>query len=110
MTMSEKREGEDVKSAASKSSTHKGDQPFQFPGITFSTFIASLNATALVHLGVMGTPGTNESSKNLAVAKQTIDIIGMLEKKTQGNLTEEEEKLIQNILHDLRLMYVKEVK
>ena len=107
--MSEKREGQGTTSATSNASTQKGSQPFQFPGTTFSTFIASLNATALVHLGVMNTPGTNESSKNLAVAKQTIDIIGMLEVKTRGNLTEDEAKLIQNILHDLRLMYVKEV-
>jgi len=42
------------------------------------------------------------------MAKQTIDIIAMLKEKTKGNLDEEEKNLIENILHDLRLMYVKE--
>ncbi len=81
-----------------------------FPGMTFSTFIFSLNSTALVHLGQMSDPQTGTSNKNLPVAKQTIDIIGMLEEKTHGNLSNDEEKLIKNVLHDLRLMYVKESK
>lgn len=108
--MNENKTGDDPASDEPKKSTKKSDQAFKFPGITFSTFIASLNATALVHLGVMNTPATDEPAKNMAVAKQTIDIIGMLEEKTRGNLTDDEEKLIQNILHDLRLMYVKERK
>jgi hypothetical protein len=42
------------------------------------------------------------------MAKQTIDILGMLEQKTRGNLDQDEEQLLRNILHDLRMMYVKE--
>ena len=42
------------------------------------------------------------------IINKTIDIIAMLKEKTKGNLNEEEIKLIENILHDLRLMYVKE--
>ena len=97
-------------SAEGRKSSEKSDKAFKFPSITFSTFIVSLNSTALVHLGAMNNPATNEPAKNLQVAKQTIDIIAMLEEKTRGNLTSDEEKLIKNILHDLRLMYVKEVK
>ncbi|MBU0991664.1 MAG: DUF1844 domain-containing protein [Proteobacteria bacterium] len=108
--MTENKIAGDQTSTENKKSKGKSDPAFKFPSITFSTFIVSLNSTALVHLGVMGNPATNESAKNLPVAKQTIDIIGMLEEKTKGNLTAEEEKLIKNILHDLRLMYVKEVK
>ena len=44
------------------------------------------------------------------MAKQTIDILSMLQTKTAGNLSEEEENLLKNILYDLRLMYVKEKK
>ena len=91
-----------------KDNTGKGTA--NFPGMTFSTFIFSLNSTALVHLGAMNDPQTGQTGKNLPVAKQTIDIIGMLEEKTRGNLSNDEEKLIKNILHDLRLMYVKESK
>ena len=108
--MSENKTYQEKGSRETDGAKSASEQPFNFPGITFSTFIFSLNSTALVHLGVMDNPATNQKTKNLAVAKQTIDIIGMLEKKTRGNLTEDESKLISNILHDLRMMYVKEVK
>jgi hypothetical protein len=80
----------------------------RMPKIDFATFIFSLNSSALVHLGIIGEPGSNSISKNLVLAKQTIDIIGMIEEKTKGNLTEDETQLMKNILHDLRMMYVKE--
>lgn len=80
----------------------------QMPKIDFSTFIFSLNSSALVHLGVINEPGSDKNMKNLIIAKQTIDILGMLQEKTKGNLTDDEENLLKNILHDLRLMYVKE--
>ncbi len=79
----------------------------QFPDINFATFIFSLNSSALVHLGVIEDPATGQK-KSLPLAKQTIDILGVLEEKTRGNLTEDEENLLKHILHDLRLMYVKE--
>ena len=80
----------------------------QMPEINFSTFIFSLNSSALVHLGVVEDPATGKKEKNIPFAKQTIDILGILEQKTRGNLTDDEEKLLKNLLHDLRLMYVKE--
>ena len=46
-------------------------------------------------------------AKNLPLAKQTIDLIGMLKEKTKGNLTSDEEKVLENILYDLRIRYVK---
>ena len=79
----------------------------QFPEINFSTFVFSLNASALVNLGEIENPGTGKKEKNLALAKQTIDILGMLEEKTSGNLTADEANLLKNILYDLRLNYVK---
>ena len=80
----------------------------QMPKIDFATFVFSLNSSALVHLGVINEPGSDQPMKNLILAKQTIDILGMLEEKTKGNLTDDEGNLLKNILHDLRLMYVKE--
>jgi hypothetical protein len=77
------------------------------PEINFSTFVFSLNSSALVHLGILEDPATGKPAKDLPMAKQTIDILGMLEKKTRGNLTDDEAKLLQNILHEIRLMYVK---
>ncbi|MCB9481089.1 MAG: DUF1844 domain-containing protein [Desulfobacteraceae bacterium] len=78
------------------------------PGVDFNTFIMSLNASALYNLGMIADPATGQKMKNISMAKQTIDIIAMLKEKTKGNLNDEEKNLIENILHDLRLMYVKE--
>ncbi len=77
------------------------------PEINFSNFIFSLSTSALIHLGEIPDPISKESSKNLPMAKQTIDILGMLQEKTKGNLNSDEEALIQNILYDLRMRYVK---
>jgi hypothetical protein len=78
------------------------------PEINFPTFIASLNASALVHLGVIEDPVSGKAEKNLAMAKQTIDILSMLQQKTAGNLTPDEEAMLKGILYDLRIIYVKE--
>jgi len=80
------------------------------PQINFATFVFSLNSSALVHLGAIEEPGTGKKVKNLPLAKQTIDILGILEEKTRGNLTSDEDNLLKNILHDLRIMYVREKK
>lgn len=78
------------------------------PEINFMTFIMSLNASAMVHLGVIEEPGAGGKNKNLLLGKQTIDILGMLEEKTRGNLTKDEEHMLKHILYDLRIIYVKE--
>ena len=81
---------------------------YQLPEINFATFIFSLNHSVLVHLGVMDDPSTGKKARNLPIAKQTIDILGMLEEKTQGNLAEDEAKMLKSILYDLRMIYIKE--
>ena len=83
-------------------------QDLPLPKIDFATFIFSLNSSGLVHLGVIEDPASGQKSKNLSMAKQTIDILGMLEEKTQGNLNNDEESMLKNILYDLRILYVKE--
>jgi hypothetical protein len=80
----------------------------QLPEINFVTFIMSLNASALVNLGMVEDPATGKKVKNLPIAKQTIDILGMLAEKTRGNLTSDEENLLKNILYEIRIIYVKE--
>jgi hypothetical protein len=93
---------------AGKGSGGSSGKDTQLPRITFSTFIFSMNSSALYHLGMVPDPTTGKTEKNLPLAKQSIDILGMLDEKTKGNLTSDEEKLLRHILHDLRLMYVKE--
>ena len=80
----------------------------QLPEINFQTFIFSLNASGLVQLGVMEDPATGKKEKRLSLAKQTIDMLTMLEEKTAGNLTNEEADMLKHILYDLRIRYVKE--
>lgn len=94
--------------AKDTTAAEKQDADPQLPEINFATFIISLNSSVLLHLGIIDDPATKEKTKNLALGKQTIDILGMLEEKTRGNLSEDEEKMLKNILYDLRMLYVRE--
>lgn len=79
------------------------------PSIDFNTFILSLSTSALMHLGKL--PGVDQDAPvNLAHAKQSIDCIALLEEKTRGNLSGEEERLITEVLYDLRLQFVAAAK
>jgi hypothetical protein len=100
--------GPDSEQPASDAGAEPEDFGGPLPQINFATFIFSLNSSALVHLGAIEEPGTGKKVKNLPLAKQTIDILGVLEEKTRGNLTSDEDNLLKNILHDLRIMYVRE--
>jgi len=77
------------------------------PEIDFTNFILSLSTSALIQLGDVPDPFTQKTNKNLPLAKQTIDLIGMLKEKTKGNLSSEEGKVIEYVLYDLRMRYVK---
>jgi len=83
-------------------------EAFPLPEVNFPTFVFSLSSSALFHFGEVPDPNTGATEKNLSMAKHTIDILGMLEEKTKGNLTGDEEQLLKNILYDLRMRYVKE--
>ena len=97
-----------------KDETRTGDEDraktYALPKIDFSTFVLSINSSALVQLGLIEDPGSGQQTKNLPLAKQTIDLLAMLEEKTRGNLTSDEENILKNILYELRMLYVKEKK
>ena len=78
------------------------------PPIDFSTFCLSLGTSALYHLGVIGDPETGKpvAQPNLDAARHTIDTLEMLRDKSQGNLDEEETKLLDGLLYELRMRYV----
>ncbi len=80
------------------------------PEINFSSFLLSLSTSALMHLGEVPDPVTQKVDKNLPLAKQSIDMLGMLKEKTRGNLTADEEKLMDHLLTDLRWRYIREAK
>lgn len=74
--------------------------------IDFTTFILSLVSSAQVHLGLIPNPVTKKQEPNMEAARQTIDIIDVLKEKTKGNLTGDEERLLEYVLYDLRMKYV----
>jgi Domain of unknown function (DUF1844) len=80
------------------------------PEINFSTFVISLSTQALMHLGEIPNPLSGKSETDIAVAKQMIDILAMLQAKTGGNLDTGEESLIEDVLFNLRMKYVEAVK
>ena len=78
--------------------------------INFSTFVISLSTQALMHLGEIPSPMTGKVESDFAVAQQMIDILGMLIDKSRGNLDEQEMRLMEDVLYDLRMRYVEAVK
>ena len=102
--------------SANKDDTGKSEQKESektsppLPEINFSSFVLSLSSSALFHFGEIPDPVTNKKQKNLAMAKQTIDILGILTEKTEGNLKKEEQSLLENLLYDLRMRYIDERK
>jgi hypothetical protein len=89
--------------AASKPDRDEGDA---LPAIDFSTFVLSLSHSALVHLGDAPPPDGQGTERNLPLARQTIDLLGILQEKTRNNLTGEEERLLDQALYDLRLRFI----
>jgi len=71
----------------------------------FCLFLLSLNASALMNLGAAGADAS--PAPNLPMARQTIEMIAMLEDKTRGNLTGKEEQLLNQVLFDLRMRYAR---
>ncbi len=80
------------------------------PEPDFNFFITSLALQASISMGVIENPMTNKKEENLIQAKFLIDTLGVLKEKTKGNLTDEEEKLLENVLYELRMQYVDKTK
>lgn len=78
--------------------------------IDFASFLVGMYSQTLIYLGEIPSPDTSLISKNVEAAKQNIDILNILEEKTKGNLSQDEEKLMTEILNNLRLIFVKKVK
>jgi Domain of unknown function (DUF1844) len=117
---SARHESEDRPSERPQSAAFSAERPTQSPpqasepqataaeGMDFASFVISLGTQAFMHLGDIPNPMTQQREKELPAAKQMIDLLGILQTKTQGNLTADEERLLQQLLLDLRLRYVRE--
>ena len=92
----------------------------ELPAVDFATFLLSLGHSTLVHLGVArdssedpspgGGPSGTMHPVDLPMARQTIDLIVMLGEKTKGNLTGEEERMLEHLIYDLQVRYVEVLK
>ena len=105
----EKSEGSSQKehgSAKQSESPGQGGDESALPAIDFPTLIMSFASAAMICLGRVPDPMTGQISKDLALAKQNIEIISLLQEKTRGNLLPEEANLIEGILYELRISYV----
>jgi hypothetical protein len=84
--------------------TRSGQVPL--PPATFAFFVSTLSTQALLALGHLQDPAQGDAERDLEQARYLIDVLQMLEEKTRGNLTPEEQRMLENVLHDLRLAYV----
>ena len=75
--------------------------------VTFTSLVLSLATTAAVHFGDLGDPATGEAMpQNLEGARQMIEMLGMLQDKTKGNLTPQEATILERVLFELRMRFV----
>jgi hypothetical protein len=90
----------------------RADKPnVELPRIDFSTFIVSLSTSALYSMGLAANPETGRvEPPNWEMARQTIDTLELLQKKTRGNLDTEEYKLLESLLYDLHLRFIESRK
>ncbi len=78
----------------------------QLPEPSFQILVSTFATQAMVGLGQMPNPVTNEATEDLEQAKFAIDTLTILEQKTKGNLSDEEEKFLSDILYQLRMVYI----
>ncbi|MEN8188588.1 MAG: DUF1844 domain-containing protein [Thermodesulfobacteriota bacterium] len=80
------------------------------PDVTFEAFIMSLNTSVLFHLGEIPDPVTGARKVDLDLARHGIDSLAVLEEKTKGNLTSDEDQMLKNILYDVKMRFVAAAK
>lgn len=96
----------DSRSGSSHDATDPEAAPHALSPMDFSMFVMSLGSSAMVHLGKVPAPDSDATHIDLMAAKQIIDILGILDEKTRGNLDDSEQKLLTSLLYDLRVHYV----
>jgi hypothetical protein len=105
----ESTEKSEEKPAGEQTSADKNasaqDQPPR-PPVTFTSYVVGYYTQSMVFLGAVPNPYTNKKEEDLEAARQLIDILSMMEEKTKGNLTTEEQKLLEDVLYDLRMTFM----
>ena len=88
------------------SQDEKSPQEIPLPPADFTTIVSMLATQAMLNLGTLPNPMTGKTDRNLPQAKHAIDLVEVLKEKTKGNCNPQEEAMLQNLLHELRMAYV----
>lgn len=105
-----KEKRQEAANAFASTAREREQQEGPMPKVDMNTFVLSLSSSVLVQLGEVCDPDSGQTCQNLDIARHTIDILGMLEQKTRGNLTPDEETLLKNVLFELRMKYVQKAQ
>lgn len=99
--------GRPAASSPAPDPTHEADHSHEpHPPVTFASFVFSLSTSALMLMGEQLDPRQGKLPVNLPQAKEIIDILSVLETKTKGNLNQEEQAMLTDMLYALRMKYV----
>jgi len=97
----------DIPSSETAADAAESESQFPLPPATFEFFVASLKMQADMHLGLMHFGDEKDRPRaDFRYARHTIDLLAMFQDKTKGNLTMEEQRLLENSLTELRFRYV----
>lgn len=105
-----RREKERLAADAEKNAEQPAGQPGQLPPADFQTLVSTMVTQALMAMGAIPDPQTGKRVAYLDLARFHIDMLGVLEEKTKGNISEEETQLLSGSLNELRMQYVQLVK
>lgn len=81
--------------------------PSRPDGVDFATFLLSLGMSARIHMGTVPDPLTGKTEKNLDIARQNIDLLVVLRDKTRGNLNSDEQAMMERLLADVQMEFVR---
>lgn len=105
-----KKIDQDWKAQVDREKTKAQEKNEAYHQPTFSIFISSLGMQAMIAMGKLENPMTKKKEKNYDQARFLIDTLGVIQEKTKGNLTPEEDTAIEEYLYNLRMMYIEEKK
>jgi len=100
MSASDREDDEDENAMVSEGDTG----PLPAPPATFDFLVHTLFTQALMALGRIPNPITKKTHRNLPAARHFVDMLGMLEKKTAGNLSADERRVLEEVQHQLRML------
>jgi len=94
------------KQSASPSSNSPSDRGQDYPEASFELLVTTFSMQAMAAMGVLGGPGGAQQPPDLGMAKHLIDLLGVIEEKTRGNLSQDEAGMLEQMLHQLRVLFI----